>query len=286
MSTVRVTLPRYNQSWSLPRDRILSIIPESLIGQALEEEPDVPEIVLENPDVTPEAMQVIANYLEGREPQQHIPSLVAAARYLNMLWLNYYVDPMYDQVIRPTAGDNYDSKSNRTLLVRAAETGHNWLIGYLLLKGVNPVETTEKFNIKWSPALDGAIKHDNLEGVKLLLSDPRVMALTEPIDTDEINPEKFYMQKALAIDVDAVNVYHWLIQQIPNFNYRKELGNLVNAFYSDVKIVNLLLDLAPDIDTTFKYLLIKDAADYENKPLIREILKRIPDEETDEEPED
>jgi hypothetical protein len=184
MSTVRVTLPRYNQSWDLSRDQILAIIPESLVGQALQEEPDVPEITLDYPDVTPEAMNVIAEILQGREPQHHVPNLSSSARYLNLPWLIYYEDPLYDQVERPTyPGGSYDTSKNRELLLNAIETGHNVAMGYLLLKGVSPLKETilayqnpQGWPPAWptSPALEEAMRVDNVEAFRILMSDPRV----------------------------------------------------------------------------------------------------------------
>ena len=170
MSIVHVTLSRHHKSWDLPRQQILNLIPESLIGQALEEEPDVPEIILENPDVTPEAMQVIAEYLEGREPTHHIPSLVAAARYLNMLWLNYYVDPMYDQVEKPILPEEtYDTPKNRELMIDATQNHHNAILEYLLRKGVSPLFITASYDIS-SDALHASIAVDNLAAFQMLLT--------------------------------------------------------------------------------------------------------------------
>ncbi len=56
MTTVRITLPRYNRSWDLPRESLMQTFPQSILAQALQEDPDVPEILIENPDVTPPAM--------------------------------------------------------------------------------------------------------------------------------------------------------------------------------------------------------------------------------------
>ncbi len=182
MSTVRITLPRYNQSWDLPREQILSLIPESLIGQALQEEPEVPEIILENPNVTPESMQVIADILQGHEPQYHVLNLSSSARYLNIPWLIYYEDSMYDQVERPIDG-NYDTAKNRKLLLNAIETGHNVVMGYLLLKGVSPLKAPMAQSqgttpvMPTSPALEEAMRVDNLEAFQILMSDPRVAKL-------------------------------------------------------------------------------------------------------------
>lgn len=184
MATVQVTLPRYNQSWYLSHESILSVMPESLIGQALQEEPDVPKITLENSDVTPEAMHVAAEILQGREPKHYSSNLSSSARYLNLPWLIYYEDPLYDQVERPGfPGGTYDTIKNRDLLKEAIRTGHNVTMGYLLLKGVSPI----KKNIlvyqnpqgisperPTSPALEEAMAADNVEAFQILMLDPRV----------------------------------------------------------------------------------------------------------------
>ena len=47
MSTVRITLTEYDVYWELSRNDIQRKIPESLLGQALQEEPNAPEIIFE-----------------------------------------------------------------------------------------------------------------------------------------------------------------------------------------------------------------------------------------------
>ncbi len=179
MATVRITLPRYNQSWDLPRERILTLIPESLIGQALQEELDVPEITLDYPDVTPEAMNVLAEILQGREPDHHVLNLSSSARYLNIPWLVYYEDPLYDQIERPSSPEQtYDTCNNQKLLVEAIESHHNNILKYLLMKGVSPVWLYFVLGNKIiGTPLEAAIRSDNLEAFQILMSDPRVQQL-------------------------------------------------------------------------------------------------------------
>jgi hypothetical protein len=139
MATVRINLPLSGQSWDLSREAILSVIPESLLGQALDAEPDVPEVTITHPDVTPDAMYIIDGFLEGREPGHHIPGLKSSARYLNLPWLEYYTSPLYDLVAHPFPGESWDLPENRDLLFAAAEQGDTLMVAYLLNKGVSPV---------------------------------------------------------------------------------------------------------------------------------------------------
>lgn len=275
MSTVRVTLPRYNRSWNLSRQQVLDIIPESLIGQALEEESNAPEISLENP----EAMQMIADYLEGRVPLHHVPSLVTAARYLNLPWLNYYADPLYDRVDRISTpnGTIYDTENNRELLRDAAKLGHNLMVRYLLLQGVSPVESLGKTGIVWSQALFGAVEGDNIEAVKLLLEDPRVEATTEASEEEENESTKFQQEIIEALNGHAFTVARWLLQQAPDFNYREYLSERVSQSAPDLDIIKFLLSGVP-LDTNFIYMLIQEAADRQNETVIQAILDTMPEE--------
>lgn len=197
MSEVWITLPRYSRSWHWPRDRILSIIPESLIGQALQEEPDVPEITLRNSEVTPEAMDVVEQVLQGYEPKHHSPNLSSSAKYLNIPWLIYYEDPLYDAIEKGP----YDTPSNRTLLENAARTDHNVIMGYLLLKGVSPIQKEPEKLLPgmrtswgsllpekiiperlWSPPLNAALQNDNLQAFQILMAIPEIKQ-SYPIET-------------------------------------------------------------------------------------------------------
>src|SRR5205807_648159 len=124
----RINLPLYGQSWDLSREANLSVIPQSLLGQALDAEPDVPEITFTHPDVTPNAMHIIDGFLEGREPGHHIPGLKPSARYLNIPWLEYYSSPLYDLVMHPLMGESWDSLAHQNLLDRAAEQGDTLMV--------------------------------------------------------------------------------------------------------------------------------------------------------------
>lgn len=172
--TVRVILTSYQKSWDLSKDQILSLIPNSIISQALQEEPDVPEIILNHPDVTPEALNVIADIMKGYNPPHHSPNLVSAARYLNVPSLLLYADPFYDLIEKPVVpGETYDTPKNQGLLERAIQTGRNTMLEYLLSKGVSPVTPSNEASLISRP-LTMAINIDNLEAFQILLAVPKV----------------------------------------------------------------------------------------------------------------
>src|SRR5581483_11029305 len=93
-----VILQPYHQVFSLPKDFIFSSLPYSLFSEALQDDPSAKELVIPNPDVTPTAMEVLVNYSQGIEPVHYNADLIPAHRYLNIPWLLYYVDPMYDKI--------------------------------------------------------------------------------------------------------------------------------------------------------------------------------------------
>lgn len=130
-----VTLEPSNQIFPLSKEWILSALPGSLLVSALEEDSNATALTLSHPDVTPEVMQFLVDYSRGIEPQQHIPSLVSAHRYLNIPWLLYYIDPLYDAIPnREVINDPVNQP-----IIRAALRGNrSWFIAYLLAKGWMP----------------------------------------------------------------------------------------------------------------------------------------------------
>jgi ankyrin repeat protein len=130
-----VTLEPSHQTFSLSKDWILSALPGSLLVSALEEDPNATALTLSHPDVTPEVMQFLVDYSQGIEPQHHIPSLVLADRYLNIPWLLYYMDPLYDMLPDRT---NINNLANRPIIRAALRDNRSWFIAYLLAKGWTP----------------------------------------------------------------------------------------------------------------------------------------------------
>jgi|SRR5579884_912117 len=156
-----VVLQPYHQVFSLPKDFILSSLSHSLFSEALQEDPSATEITIPNPDVTPDAMDVIVNSSLGLEPLHHNPNLILAYRYLNIPFLLYYVDPLYDQI--PDRQVITDPR-NRKVWEEAIKTDHDLIVGYYLVKGWVPT------NVDFiTAARIGATKV-----VRLLLGDARV----------------------------------------------------------------------------------------------------------------
>src|SRR5579884_4127959 len=101
MDSVQINLQPYNRTFTFSRATIAQFLPQSLLAQALEEDPNATTIDITNSVVTPEAMQTILDYTQGIEPAAANQELAAVDRYLNIPWLQYYADPLYNQVRRP-----------------------------------------------------------------------------------------------------------------------------------------------------------------------------------------
>jgi hypothetical protein len=160
-----VILLPYHTSFSLSKDFILSSLPQSLFSEALQDDPTASEITLTNPDVTPDAIQMLVDSSHGIEPRQHNPNLILAYRYLNIPWLLYYVDPLYDQI--PNREIITDPR-NREVWEEAIKTDHELIVGYYLVKGWVP---TNKDLIM-------AAKKGAAKVVRLLLGNERVNPAT------------------------------------------------------------------------------------------------------------
>jgi hypothetical protein len=154
MATVRITLTEYDVCWDLSREGIRTKIPESLLGQALQEEPDAPEIVLRHPDVIPEAIRVIADYLEGKEVWHEVKDVDPSGRYLNLSKVLYY-DSLYNEV-ETLFAENWDTETNREVLLKAIRQQKNHVMLYLRSKGVS---ATDGLTVAIQSNNLGAFKH-------------------------------------------------------------------------------------------------------------------------------
>jgi hypothetical protein len=178
---VRVELSSYHQSWDIPKEALRTWMPQSLLGQALEEDPQATIIHLTNPVVTPDIMHILAGLLEGKEPVKHNPDITPGIHYLNLPELLYYTDPLYDEIDRRS----WNNQTNRYLLAKAAGLGNLRMVNYLLRKGVslrlpnaameNPIEPP-RINLG-SLALEEAIRQDRNDVVTLLLTSPELQGL-------------------------------------------------------------------------------------------------------------
>jgi hypothetical protein len=148
---VRIVLEAHNRAeFTLSKYFIQDVLVGSILAQALETDPEVKEIPIPNPVVTPKAMQVLVNLSRGFEPIVHDPELRPAAIYLNCERLMVYTYQAYDHNLT-----NY------------SEVGYNWAISqealcvvkYRLEKGYRPS----------SQNLISAVRQNLPEVVRLLL---------------------------------------------------------------------------------------------------------------------
>lgn len=252
MAIVRINLPLYDQSWDLSREAILSVIPESLLGQALDAEPDVLEITITHPDVTPNAMQVIDDFLQGREPPHHIPGLKSSARYLNIPWIEYYSSPLYDLVAHPFPGESWDRPKNQNLLDRAAGQGDTLMVAYLLNKGVSPVVIICP-NIPRRPTgPPGPRGATGPAGPGISVDYLRINSIRWLAPTQDRpifnNPAVTSPTLMAAIDNDQVAVIQILLASSAIASNINLLGLISAAIrYNAVQIIQYLLHITPDI---------------------------------------
>ena len=130
---VSVYLEPYHKTFILPREFILTTLQGSLFADALESDPEATVIPMINPLVTPAVMQFLVDYSQNREPPKHIPDLINAHRYLNIPWMMYYTDPLYDKIIDKV---DWNSSSNQAILETAIRENRIWIVGYYLMKGI------------------------------------------------------------------------------------------------------------------------------------------------------
>lgn len=157
---VTIYLEPYRQTFSLPRDFILSTLACSLFADALEGDPNATVIPMINPIITPAVMQFLVDYSQGREPVKHSPDLVKASAYLNLPWMMYYTDPLYDAITDRATLSSFLSAHNLGILNLAIKENRLWVVGYFLAKGVEP-----SFQM-----FEAAVKMGSLDMVKILLS--------------------------------------------------------------------------------------------------------------------
>jgi hypothetical protein len=133
--SVEVYLVPFKQSFSLSRSFVQQTLAGSLFAEALDVDPTATFIPMENPIVTPNVMQFLGYYSIGQEPPKHIPDLIEASRYLNLPWMMYYVDPLYDYI---TDKVNWNSPQNEAIFKKAIQEDRVWVVGYYLSKGIKP----------------------------------------------------------------------------------------------------------------------------------------------------
>jgi hypothetical protein len=216
-----VNLLPYSTSIQLSKDLIRTHLPESLIGQALESEPEITHLDLTQPVATPEALQVVSEYLQGREPTKSNITLAAAAKYLNLPWLAYYADPFYDRLEKPVT----NTQANRKHLSQAVEDENTLMVNYLLQKGVTPkaedLNTAAELNsvpivalllpsphVNPSSALEAALPEESVASAKLLLADPRTKVYDQGLADAVSTRDTDLVKKMLAREDTNVNGGH------------------------------------------------------------------------------
>lgn len=153
---VAITSEPYNQTFSLSKEFILTTLAGSVLADALELDPEATLIPLTNPIITPSVMQFLVDYSQGREPQKHIPDLIAASRYLNLPWMLYYTDPLYDAIPNK---QNFAAPENLAVWRQAIKENNVWIVGLLSAKGM-PIDPYD---------LNRAIKAKAVDVVAVLL---------------------------------------------------------------------------------------------------------------------
>lgn len=104
-----VQLPNYeNKTWRFDPQDIEEKIPESLLARTLEVDPDVSVLRLEHPDVTPEGLDAIADFLNGRLQLWKYSSsrLVSNYRYLGADILGILASSKSQRIPCPGGVDN------------------------------------------------------------------------------------------------------------------------------------------------------------------------------------
>jgi hypothetical protein len=280
--SVQVYLQPYRQTFSLPRDFILSTLAGSLLADALEGDPEATVIPIPNSVITPAVMQFLVDFSQGIEPTKHIPDLIKASAYLNLPWMMYYVDPLYDYI---TDKVDLTSPSNRAVLNKAIQEDRVWVVGYYLNKGVKP--TPENFVdainaqagdvfallLAYAPDIALQIARNLLlwsvqKGFK-----PGVDALLSkgvPISIDLL--EK-------AVEIDRVDILDPLLKILQTQGGAPYSINEPNATYTEI-IQRLLLDAATHGDIqSLNYLLMQTdvQTSYNNNVVLYEALDSSPE---------
>lgn len=231
MDSVQIHLQPYNQTFTLSKEVITQFLPQSLFAQALEDDPNATVINITNPVVTPEAMQTILNYTQGMEPVVANPELAAVDRYLNIPWLKYYADPLYNQIRRPINTRMFTKYGNFTpeelvelnwpVLIEALNRGSS-IAEYLRDKGMDLggalvyariqdlYEVTSVINLmvtpfNLDPKIIDAVSSNNLETIRTLLLK----------DTSQTSIDAAAL---IAAYDESYNILRWILQNFGFFS--------------------------------------------------------------------
>lgn len=185
MSVQIILKAHKHASFTLSKEFIRRVFPKSLLGQALETDPEAETIPIPNAVVTPKAIQVLYNLSYGLEPNDPDKELEAAAVYLNCERLLVYASDLYSTAVM---------WRNAYAYKEAIEAKSAPVVRYLVHKGIKPsmenllaaiqlncpeiVRLLYNFpqmdwTFKDNELLNWACRHGHLDIVQTLLSDSK-----------------------------------------------------------------------------------------------------------------
>lgn len=164
--SVRILLAAHWVYNNIPKEFILNEMPESILAQALQGDPEAKEIEIPSADVTPRALWAILHLSEGKTPVRSESEYFAAARYLNYPLLGAFSSRLYDQLDKV----NINCESNRARL--ATSDAIKTILPYLVWRHFDFSFITDKALCLWLSQLSGA-------ECKFLLSQPGVNPLKD-----------------------------------------------------------------------------------------------------------
>jgi hypothetical protein len=162
--SVRILLTHHYAYRDLSKDFILQEMPETILGQALQGDPEAKEIEIPSPDVTPKALAVIVLLSEGKTPLRSEPECYQAGRYLNYPLLAAFGDLLYNRIDRVSI----NCERNQTLLKQSPRIEN--FLSYLIWRQLDFSFVDNNVLCLW-------ISTASKSGSKLLLSQPTLKLL-------------------------------------------------------------------------------------------------------------
>ena len=99
---MKIILSSYDQSYDISKEKLLKFFPQSFFGLALQD-PEATEIVIDNPDVIPLAMEILYIILEGDSKfiQYKIEeNLESSSRYLLIPELKLFMNSWFLDLLK------------------------------------------------------------------------------------------------------------------------------------------------------------------------------------------
>lgn len=164
--SVRILLTHYFAYRDLSKDFILTVIPETILGQALQDDLEAKEIEIPSPEVTPKALAVIVLLSEGKTPLKSEPECYPAGRYLNYPLLAAFGDPLYDGL------NKVDINCENSRMILRLQVVVEPILPYLIWRQLDFSFVEGKVLCRW-------ISTASSTGSKLLLSQPTLNHLAD-----------------------------------------------------------------------------------------------------------